>query len=294
MTTTFPFTLCCQMLGVAPKTLRHWLSAAGIEPTGQGIDSRLKLLTLEQVYQLAILHRRSITPSVSSGVEANASRSALQTEEEPFALEPIRDLVQGQERHGSLLKEEEVRDQLRHLESRLATVQEQLTHLSLLLVQERDLRYERRLTTLEALVQHIAVPHSLSPTFQAVIPSPKAKHRPAPGRQPAEKRPRPLLPLIEYGASGTYVVICPKRGELPLTPDSPEWFAWLDTLPSFRFVGKLGRLTAHRSSQYPPGTTWRAHRQIRNHTYNHRLGKTACLTIATLEQAAAALQSHLK
>ena len=45
MTTTFPFTVCCQMLGVAPKTLRHWLSATQMEPTGQGTDSRLKLLT---------------------------------------------------------------------------------------------------------------------------------------------------------------------------------------------------------------------------------------------------------
>jgi hypothetical protein len=33
---------------------------------------------------------------------------------------------------------------------------------------------------------------------------------------------------------------------------------------------------------------------MRNHTYNLHLGSTACLTIAVLEQAAAALQAHLK
>src|SRR6266567_3736650 len=38
---------------------------------------------------------------------------------------------------------------------------------------------------------------------------------------------------------------------------------------------------------------WRAHRNIRNHTYNLRLGATEDLTIAALEQAAAALHAHL-
>jgi len=275
MTSTFPFTLCCQMLGVTPKTLRHWLSQDALEPSGQDTDSRLKLLTLEQVYHLAILHRRSITPVVWARLEASPSLSVLQTEEVPLALETLRDLLQGPEKHGSLLKEDEGRDQLRHLETRLTTLGEQLTHLSLI------------------LAQHMALPHALSAKVQAPVPSPKTKPRRVPSRKRAEKRARPLLPLIEYAASGTYVVICPTRGALPLTPDSQEWFAWLSTLSSFRFVGQLGRLTAHRNSQYPPGGTWRAHRQIRNHTYNLHLGKTPCVTIATLEQAAAALQSHL-
>ena len=41
---------------------------------------------------------------------------------------------------------------------------------------------------------------------------------------PAELRARSrVIPLIEYGARGTYVVICPQEGELHLTPNSPEW-----------------------------------------------------------------------
>jgi hypothetical protein len=89
------------------------------------------------------------------------------------------------------------------------------------------------------------------------------------------------------------MVICPTQGILSLEPDSPEWFAWLETLSSFRFVGKLGRLTAHREVKRSPRTAWRAHREIRNQSYNHRLGQTECLTITALERAAAALQAHM-
>ena len=69
------------------------------------------------------------------------------------------------------------------------------------------------------------------------------------------KSPR-LLPLIEYGAAGTYVVVCPERGRLECLPDSPEWFAWLAPLPSFRFMGISGRFTAHRGGSKSPNSTW--------------------------------------
>jgi hypothetical protein len=90
------------------------------------------------------------------------------------------------------------------------------------------------------------------------------------------------------------VVLCPKHGLLSLEPDSPPWFAWLATLSSFRFVGTQGHLTVHREIERLPRAAWRAHRKIRNHTYNLPLGQTEDLTIAVLEQAAAALQAHLQ
>jgi hypothetical protein len=102
-----------------------------------------------------------------------------------------------------------------------------------------------------------------------------------------------VLPLVEYGAGGAYVVVCPERGMLDFLPDSPEWFAWLSELPSFRFMGKLGRFTAHRGGSKSPNRSWRASRQIRNRSYNHPLGKTEGLTVNHLEQVAAVLQSHL-
>jgi hypothetical protein len=90
------------------------------------------------------------------------------------------------------------------------------------------------------------------------------------------------------------VVVCPQHGLLALAPDSPEWFAWLATQSSFRFVGTQGRFTAHHEVERVPNGAWRAHRHIRNHSYNLRLGLTHELTIAVLEQAAATLHAHLK
>lgn len=85
------------------------------------------------------------------------------------------------------------------------------------------------------------------------------------------------------------MLICPKEGELHLTPDSPEWFAWLETLNSFRFLGQQGRLSASRTRGRP---CWMAYRRIHGHCYNYGLGNTKRLTIAHLEQMAATLQSH--
>jgi hypothetical protein len=123
---------------------------------------------------------------------------------------------------------------------------------------------------------------------------------PAPRSRPAASaiaksppKPAHVLPRVEYGREGRYVVICPKHGLLPLEPDTPEWFAWVAKQSSFRFVGKAGRLTAHHEWRVPNGA-WRAHRQIRNHSYTRRLAPTHDLTIAVLEQAAATLQAHLR
>jgi hypothetical protein len=87
------------------------------------------------------------------------------------------------------------------------------------------------------------------------------------------------------------VVISPEEGLLSFEPDSPEWFVWLSTLPSFRFVGQHGRFTAFRGYQCSPSTPWWAHRQIRNHSHKHRIGTTASMTIAGLELAATSLQA---
>ena len=88
------------------------------------------------------------------------------------------------------------------------------------------------------------------------------------------------------------MVICPKKGVLPLEPDTPEWFAWVKKQDSFRFVGQGGHCTAHHEWRVPKGA-WRAHRQIRNHSYTLRLAPHQELTIAVVEPAAEALQAHL-
>jgi hypothetical protein len=88
-------------------------------------------------------------------------------------------------------------------------------------------------------------------------------------------------------------VICPQEGELPLRPDSPEWFAWLACVSSFRFVGRRGRFTACRVYDKGPIRSWQAHRVIHQHHDKPHLGVTEHLTIDRLEQAAARLQSYV-
>ena len=100
-----------------------------------------------------------------------------------------------------------------------------------------------------------------------------------------------VLPVVEYGAQGTYVVMSPEEGLLSFEPDFPEWFAWLSTLPSFRFVGKHGHFTAFRGYQPTARTSWWAHRQIHAHSHKRRLGLTASVTIECLELAASSLQA---
>src|SRR6266567_463936 len=56
--------------------------------------------------------------------------------------------------------------------------------------------------------------------------------------------------------------------------DSPEWFAWLETLTSFHFAGKQGFFTA---------------RKDRNKLFISYLGTTERLTLAHLEEGAAVL-----
>ena len=112
---------------------------------------------------------------------------------------------------------------------------------------------------------------------------------------PAEQRARSRMPpLIEYGAQGTYVIISSLEGELHLEPDSPEWFDWLASLSSFRFVGQQGRFTAYRDSKHGrPTRSWRAYRCIHQQNYKHSVGVTDQLTITRLEQVAAIFQAHV-
>jgi hypothetical protein len=170
------------------------------------------------------------------------------------------------------------------MQAHLVTLQQQVADLTHLLTQHRP----------EPAIP--AAPTKPSRTLkQRAKPTP-----PAPRSRPAASataktppKPTPVIPRVEYDREGRYVVICPKKGLLPLEPDTQEWFAWLATQSSFRFVGKAGRLTAHHEWRVPGGA-WRAHRHIRNHSYTLRLAPTQELTLAVLEQAAAALQAHLR
>jgi hypothetical protein len=110
---------------------------------------------------------------------------------------------------------------------------------------------------------------------------------------PTEKRNR-LIPLIEYGARGRYVLICPEAGELHITPDSPEWFAWLASLSSFRFVGQEGRFSARRGYNQRPNRCWYAQRGIHQKNYSKYIGVSEHITTACLEQIAVHFQLYMQ
>lgn len=254
MMTTFPLLTCCEMLSIDPKTLRNWLRQANMSLQIHPADRRVKCLSMEQVQHLAALHSRAL--------KSNRTDTSS-------ASEPI------------LFPEEVARlEQIAHLEAHVAALQQQLVQLR----------------PLPPPVQQIMQQEDEQTSSQEV----SADGTPDAGYQcgwiplPAESRRRRVLPLIEYGAADTYVIVCPQQGELPLAPDSPAWFAWLASLSSFRFIGKSGRLSACRGYEHGPKRTWYAYRTIRLQDHKHYLGTTDHLTISCLEQMAAKLQSYVE
>ena len=243
-------------LGIDAKTLRRWLEDAQIPLQCHPGDGRKKGVSGEQLQALARLHHRSL-----------ASLPQEPPVPIPSEVPPL---------PAALL---DLPETLAALQRQVAALQQQVADLTALLQQQ--------------LHQPINPPAPASQPKAAKRPSkptPSAPRSRPPAKPPS--KPTHVLPRVEYGPEGRYVVICPKRGLLSLEPDTPEWFAWLVEQSSFRFVGKFGRFTAHHEWRVPKGA-WRAHRHLRNHSYTQRLALSQELTIAVLEQAAEALQAHL-
>ena len=243
-------------LGIDAKTLRRWLADAQLPLPSHPHDGRKKGVSSEHLHLLARLHQRSLAP----------------LPQEPPA--PVPGEVPALPAVLLALPE-----QLNGLQSQVAALQQQVTDLTRLLQQRRP---------------EPAIPAASTQQAKSTR-RPSKPTSPAPRSRPAAKSPRKpahVIPRVEYGSEGRYVVICPTHGLLPLEPDTPEWFAWLAAQSSFRFVGKGGTFSAHHEWRVPRGA-WRAHRHIRNHGYHLRLAPSQELTMAVLEQAAEALQAHL-
>jgi hypothetical protein len=250
--TVVPLTQASLRLGIDAKTLRRWLADAGLPLQPDPQDARKKGVRVEHLHLLANRHQRSL-----------ASLSREPSAPEAGSPSPL---------PAALLAMPEV---LSDVQAQIAALQQQVADLTLLL--------QQRPPQLAAP----AVPPGKIPTRPAKPTPPKT--RPT---AKAPSKPVQVLPRVEYGADGGYVVICPKKGRLPFEPDSPPWFDWLAEQSSFRFVGRSGHFTAHHEWRVKKGA-WRAHRQIRSHSYTLRLAPVQELTIAVLEQAAEALQAHL-
>jgi transposase-like protein len=243
-------------LGIDAKTLHRWLADAQLPLHSSPQDARKKGVSEEHLERLARLHQRRLTP----------------LPQDP----PAPEALEGLPLPAALLT---MPEQLDALQTQIAALQLQVAALTYLLQ-----------------------PHAQPP----VSPAPSAQQNrtsrpsstpasPAPRSRPTAKtppKPAHVIPRVEYGKEGRYVVICPKRGVLPFEPETQEWFAWVAEQDSFRFVGKAGHFTAHHEWRVPKGA-WRAHRHIRNRVYIQRLASNHELTIAVLEQAALALQARL-
>ena len=263
---------CCRLLAIDPKTLRQWLAQAQMAWRPDPVNAKIKCLEVEQVQALARLHGRVLQlPAAASA--ATAATSGAQNQMLPAPL-PDADL----------------RARLSQLEAQVATLQTQLTNLTLQLLREREQRTEQRLLALETertSGDHPSVPFSSDAPALSSQPALLALVC-----HPTEKR-HPLIPLIEYGARGQYVLISPEEGAVPIVPDSPEWFAWLASLSSFRFVGREGCFSARRGYNQRPNRCWYAQRALHQKNYSKYLGVSEHITVARLEHIAAQFQSYL-
>ena len=209
-------------------------------------------MTEEHLQQVARLHER---PSHPSGpLDAASSPLVLSQMSVPSVLENQRESASTAcsflTSSGS---ESDLLQKLSGLETKIATLQEQVAQLTLALLQARERSVEHRLTTLESLMQafmgrqmsHLPVPEPRQEPAGVTLP-PQELH---PAEQLARSH-RP--PLIEYSAPGIYVIINSQEGEVHLEPNSRAWFDWLATLSSFRFIGPVGRKTRPSRLQTRP------------------------------------------
>ncbi len=283
-----PLADCARLLGIHPKTLRQWLQQDALPLFAHPRDARIKCLTAQQVEQLAVAHNRSLSPQLE-----RQTRQGSRFGSDPPSQEMLTSPPNSQE-------ETPLSQKLALLETRIAQLSEQVAHLTLALLQERERTVEKRLSDLETVVQELAGSPTLSQPPSTCLESQiwvegVSAHVSTRPLIEAELRARSRMPaLIEYSAQGTYVVVSSLDGELSLVPASREWFDWLATLSSFRFVGQCGRFTAYRETNHgKPTRGWIAHRSLHGRHHKHWLGVTDRLTIDRLEQMAAHLQSRL-
>lgn len=290
--TLVSLTHCCHLLAIDPKTFRRWMKLSCISAQPHPTDARLKCLTPQQVQQLAQAHRRTLADEVQPALSAPTTANRVLSP-------PVRSDVLPD---GGVLVFSELTKQLGSLQAHVATLEQQLTLLTDRLQQKQQWPRSQASQAPAHSPQSSREKSQGSSKQKSSRLSKEKSQGSSKQKQSAramansaslERAKRsPVSPLVEYGTGGQYVVICPKQGLLAFEPDSAEWFAWLSTLRSFRFIGLSGHLTVCRGACLPT-RGWRASRRIRNRTYNLSLGRTDSLTIAELERAAAALQAHL-
>jgi hypothetical protein len=102
-----------------------------------------------------------------------------------------------------------------------------------------------------------------------------------------------LNTIIEYSDGDSYFLYDPISGHHTFALDSPEWFAWLRTLNSFHFKGKMGHFTGRSERKKHGDRYWYAYRKANQHLYKRYLGTTEKLTQACLEEVACVLHEEV-
>ena len=75
----------------------------------------------------------------------------------------------------------------------------------------------------------------------------------------------------------------------PIVVGTPAWFAWLESATTFAFSGPGGSFTARKEGRDRGGWYWKAYRTVHGTLQRVYLGKSADLTLARLNEAAATL-----
>ncbi len=102
----------------------------------------------------------------------------------------------------------------------------------------------------------------------------------------------PAYTLAWSSVTGAYELYQTRdRGVLTIAPDSPAWFAWLDQVSSFAFVGKSGHFTARKEAKQRGDRYWSAYLTTGEQLTKKYLGKTADLALARLERIAEVLDA---
>ena len=270
---TFPVATGARLLGIHPKTLHHWLKAAEFPLAAHPTDARLKCVAEEHLVELAKQHGLPL-PALSSvpALDSYVASSLAEEQGKPLPTHEGEPAHRAAALSASSVSLADLLQQLAQLHTQVATLQHHLLRLTLDLLHERTGDAEQRLRPLEALVSQTLEPvHAPEQTTLADLPVPS--HPTERRLLPAEVRARSrVTALIEYGAQGQYVAVCPRQGVLALVPDSSQWFDWLASLTSFAFSDQQGasrRVAPPRKGSTPAvglpgaffmgttsGTTW--------------------------------------
>jgi LuxR family maltose regulon positive regulatory protein len=89
----------------------------------------------------------------------------------------------------------------------------------------------------------------------------------------------------------TLISTAPAAGSI--TVGTPAWFAWLESATTFSFSGPTGSFTARKEGRARGGGYWKAYRTAHGTQRRVYVGKSADLTLARLNDAAATLAAAL-